>query len=62
MCVKCFMIIDPLYVEQHMRHETLRTKTRITEYWEGILKFRRHEINGNICSYIRRSELRNDVS
>jgi len=26
------MIIDPLYVEQHMRHDTLRTKTRITEY------------------------------
>jgi len=62
MCMKCFMISDPLYVEQHMRHDTLKTKTRIIEYWEGILKFRRHEISGNICSCIGWSELRNDVS
>lgn len=29
--------MNPLYVEQHMRHDTLRTKTRITEFCEGIL-------------------------
>jgi hypothetical protein len=56
------MIIDPVYVEQQMRQDTLRTKTRITEYWKGILKFRRHKISGDICSYIGLNELRNDVS
>ena len=62
MCIKRFMIIDAVHVEQHIRHGELRTTTRITEYWEGIVKFRRHEISGNICSYTGLNELRNDVS
>jgi hypothetical protein len=62
MRIKCCMIIDPVYVEQQMTQGTLRTKTRITGYRKGILKFRRHEISGNICSYIGLNELRNDIS
>jgi hypothetical protein len=45
-----------------MRHYIMTAKTRITEFSEGILKFRRHEISGTISSCIGRSKLRNDVS
>jgi hypothetical protein len=45
-----------------MGHYTSRAKTRITEFWEEILKFRRHEISGTICSCIGWTKLHNDVS